>query len=94
MQDIAHHVSPTAAGQQRLAQAIAAFQKAWELRSLAAPEDRHVFAKALYGWGYALEDRAQIERDAHGKPDPKLVQAAQDKYRAFLDTVARILRLL
>ncbi len=84
MKQLDDHIHPTVAGQQQLEQAIATFRQAWELRSLAAPADAYLFPKALYGWGYALEDRAWIERDVHGKPHPHHVRAAQDKFRQFL----------
>ena len=87
MRHLDRPVSSTDESRQQLDQAIRAFMKAWELRLLAAPTDQYLFPKALYGWGYAYEDRAWIEQDAHGMPHPDLVQAAQGKYRAFLTEV-------
>ncbi len=75
---------PTAASRSQLTQAIAAFQKAWALRTLVPAEKQHLFPKALYGWAQALEDQAWIEPDARGLPNMQYAQAAQAKYREFL----------
>jgi hypothetical protein len=67
--------------------AVASFQKAWGLRDEANPQERVVFAKALYGWGLALHDRSWIERDASHLRRPGYVRAAQEKFSEFLKEV-------
>ncbi len=89
MKQLDRHTHPTAAGRQLIEQATDTFRRAWELQSLAAPADAYLFAKALYGWGYALEDRAWIERDMRGVPHPHHMQAAQSKFRQFLTEAGR-----
>jgi hypothetical protein len=77
-------LKPNAESQQQLAQAIASFEKAWALRTLAPADQQYLFPKALYGWAHALEDRAWIEQDARGMPHAQYAQAAKVKYQEFI----------
>ncbi|ETX08873.1 hypothetical protein [Candidatus Entotheonella palauensis] len=83
-QHMQHMAKPTAESHFKLAQAIAPFQKAWALRTLAAADQQHLFLKALYGWAKILEDRAWMEQDARGMPNTEYTQKAQVKYQEFL----------
>ena len=71
----------------RIDKSIKAFAQAWDLRSLAEPKDRLIYAKALYGWGLALHDRSRIERRNDNIRDPALVKSAQAKFQEFLQAV-------
>lgn len=87
MREIARYAGAREEDRRHLQNGIAAFQKAWGLRSIASARNRYLFPKALYGWGYALEERAWIERGPSAPPRPGLVRAAQDKYKEFMDRV-------
>jgi hypothetical protein len=74
----------------RLEKAIAAFRKAWELRSLVPPKNRFVFAKALYGWTDALFARCEMNKSSDGRCDASLRKAADDKLQEFADAIHQV----
>ena len=65
-----------------------AFEQGWSDRQFAVPTEQVYFAKALYGWGLLLEDRAITKSKGKSGTDADLVRVAQGKFREFLAAVA------
>jgi hypothetical protein len=74
---------PSKEDQMHMSKGLAAFKRAWELRTLASPADRARFPMAFYGWALALHDRSWVDR-AGGASRPDQVNATQNKFREFL----------
>jgi len=81
------YVSSGFEDRRHIEKSIEAFAKAWDRRQLVPSADSIFFAKALYGWAYALHYGSWIGNSPNGERNRDLIEDARNKFLEFVEMV-------